>query len=94
MKWYGENGKKVEYPSLYESFELGDRVKRIYKNNYGEKAEYKGIVLAINEKGMEIYWDTIDGKYRCKDTNIDFTHLELEEIYRGNEKYSPLIKDK
>ena len=40
MKKYGE---KERYPCLYDAFELGDRVKRIYRDGNGKK-EYKGII--------------------------------------------------
>jgi len=84
--------EKVEnYPSLYNAFDLGDRVKRIYKGKDGKK-EYKGIILAIDEEGMEIYWDTQDGEYRPKGMNIAFTNCPLEEIFSGNNKYSPIKK--
>ncbi len=81
------------YPPLYDTFELGDRVKRFYINKKGESKEYKGIILAINEKEIEIYWDTKDGRYRPQDMEIAFTNCEINEIYQGNEKYSPIEKD-
>ena len=81
------------YPSLYDAFELGDRVKRIYIDKEGENKEYKGIILAIDEKGIEIYWDTIDGKYRPNDMNIAFTNCPKIEIFQGTEKYTPIEKD-
>jgi hypothetical protein len=84
--------EKKGHPSLYDAFDLGDRVKRLYKDSYGNNKEYKGIVLAIDKKGMEIYWDTEDGKYKPGEMNIDFTHLELEEIFKGSNKYSPIKK--
>ncbi len=91
----GENmsyREKKDYPSLYDAFELGDRVKRTLKNKNGEKTTYKGIVLAIEEKGIEIYWDTQNGKYRPNNMNIAFSHCELEEIFKGSNKYSPIEK--
>ena len=50
------------YPSLYDAFDLGDRVKRIYKDKDGKEREYRGIVLAIDDNSIEVYWDTKDGK--------------------------------
>ena len=82
-----------KYPSLYDAFELGDRVKRIFKDENGNNKEYKGIVLAIDAKGIEIYWDTRDGKYRPNDMEIAFTNCPINEIYKGTEKYSPIKKD-
>ena len=88
-----KNGKKGNYPSLYDDFELGDRVKRVYKDKTGRNKEYRGIVLAIDEKGIEIYWDTRDGKYRPNDMEMAFTNCPVNEIYQGNDKYSPIEKD-
>ena len=80
------------YPSLYDAFELGDRVQRLYRDIYGYSKEYKGIILAIDKKGIEIYWDTEDGKYKPGEMNIDFTHLEVDEVFKGNNEYSPVRK--
>jgi len=82
--------KKEEYPSLFDAFELGDRVIRSYKA--GSK-EYKGVVLAIDEKGIEIYWDTLNGKYRPNSMDIAFTNCSKNEIFNGNEKFTPIKKD-
>jgi len=91
----GRCKKKVNnYPSLYEIFELGDRVKRIYKDKNGKNKEYKGIVLAIDNNSIEIYWDTIDGKYRPEDMDIAFSNCQIKEIFSGTEKYSSIEKDK
>jgi hypothetical protein len=84
--------QRKKFPSLYDAFELGDRVQRLYKDIYGNSKEYKGIILAIDKKGIEIYWDTEDGKYKPGEMNIDFTHLEADEVFKGNNKYSPVRK--
>jgi hypothetical protein len=90
----GSSKKKINhYPSLYNKFELGDRVKRVYKNKNGRNKEYKGIVLAIDKNSLEIYWDTVDGKYRPEDMNIAFSNCQIKEIFRGTEKYSSIKKD-
>ena len=81
-----------DYPNLYDAFELGDRVKRIYKDKY-VKYEYKGIVLAIEDDSIEVYWDTRDGKYRPGDMVVTFTSCPLTEIFRGNNYYTPIKKD-
>jgi len=86
--------KNKNYPSLYDIFELGDRVKRVYKTKNGRNKEYKGIVLAIDKKSIEIYWDTIDGKYRPNGMDIAFSNCQIEEIFSGTEKYSSIEKDK
>ena len=86
--------KNKNYPSLYDAFDLGDRVKRIYTDENGHNNEYKGIVLAIDSDGVEIYWDTKDGKYRPNDMDVAFTNCPLHEIFKGNDHYSPLKKDR
>jgi hypothetical protein len=88
-----EKEKLEEYPPLYEAFNLGDRVKRIYKDKEGKSVEYKGIVLAIDNNGIEIYWDTENGKYRPNNMNIAFTNCSIDEIFRGNTKYSPITRE-
>jgi len=82
------------YPSLYDAFELGDRVRRSYKDKNGIYKEYKGIVLAIEDTSIEIYWDTLDGKYRPEDMNIAFTNCEVVEVFKGNKDFSPIKKDR
>jgi len=87
--------KKIEdYPSLYDAFELGDRVKRIYKDKNGKYLEYKGIVLAIENNSIEVYWDTKDGRYRPTDMDLAFTNCPIDEIFIGTDKYSPISKDR
>jgi hypothetical protein len=86
--------KNKNYPSLYDAFNLGDRVKRFYKDKDGSNKEYKGIILAIDNEGIEIYWDIRDGKYRPNDMDIAFTNCLINEIFRGNEKYTPIEKDR
>lgn len=88
-----EKNKPKEYPSLYDAFQLGDRVKRIYKDKNGNNNIYKGIVLAIDKKGIEIYWDTKNGKYRPLDMHIAFTNCPVREIFKGTDVYSPIKKD-
>jgi len=82
-----------DYPSLYDAFNLGDRVKRVYTDKSGSPQEYRGIVLAIDNNCLEIYWDTKDGKYRPSDMDIAFTTCPLNEIFNGNEYYTPIKKD-
>lgn len=94
MKWVDNMifKKKEKYPSLYDVFELGDRVKRSCKHRRSYK-EYKGTVLAIDKKGIEIYWDTVNGKYRPGNMDVTFTNCSLNEIFNGNEKFTPIKKD-
>ena len=63
------------------------------KDKNGKNNEYKGIILAIDNKGIEIYWDTKDGKYRPKDMDIAFTNCPINEIFKGTEDYTPIKKD-
>ena len=86
--------KNKNYPSLYDAFDLGDRVKRFYLDKNENNKEYKGIILAIDSEGVEIYWDTRDGKYRPNDMDIAFTNCPIYEIFKGSEKYSPIKKDR
>jgi len=88
-----KNGKDKNYPQLYDAFELGDRVKRFYKDKNGRNKEYRGIVLAIDKNCIEIYWDTRDGKYRPNDMDIAFTNCPINEIFDGSKEYTPIEKD-
>jgi hypothetical protein len=81
------------YPSLYDAFNLGDRVKRIRKDKEGKPKEYKGTVLAIDEETIEIYWDTVNGKFRPEDMGIAFTTCPIYEIFNGTENYTPIKKE-
>lgn len=81
------------YPSLYEVFELGDRVKRFYRDGNGER-EIRGVVLKVAEESIEVYWDTVNGKYRPPSMEVAFTTCSVEEIFKGNGKYSPIMKER
>ena len=86
--------KKIdEYPPLIDTFNLGDRVRRQYKDNNGNSKEYKGIILAVGKESIEIYWDTLDGKYRPEDMDCAFTTCPVEEIFYGNQKYTPIERE-
>ena len=87
-----ENENYESYPSLYDAFDLGDRVKRTFKDKNGKRMVYKGIVLAIADDCIEIYWDTRDGKYRPEDMDIAFTNCPKNEIFKGTQDYSPVEK--
>jgi len=91
MRKYSKN---KNYPSLYDAFNLGDRVKRVLYDNKGYTREYRGIVLAIDDNTVEIYWDTVDGRYRPGDMDVGFTSCSAEEVFRGNDRYSPIKKEK
>jgi hypothetical protein len=89
----GKKKKTKEYPSLYDAFELGDRVMRSYKDKNGEKKEYKGIILAIYDNSIEVYWDTLNGKYRPTNMDVAFTNCRINEIFKGNNGYTPIKKE-
>ena len=93
MKEY-RNKNGYQYDSLYDAFQLGDRVMRIFQNKYGKKTEYKGVVLKIEKNSMEVYWDTKDGKYIPCDMDISFTNCKVEEIFRGDGNFTPIKKEK
>lgn len=90
-----KNGKdKDSYPSLFDAFCLGDRVRRTYKDKKGSKSqEYRGTILAIANESIEIYWDTLNGKFRPTGMNVTFTECPVYEIFNGNEHYSPIEKE-
>jgi len=92
MVEYIKNKENNEYPSLYDTFELGDRVKRTYKDENGKSRTYKGIILSINNRGIEVYWDTINDKYRPRGMDLAFSHCKLEEIFKGNSFFTPIEK--
>jgi len=91
MKRYNKN---KGYPSLYDAFDLGDRVRRVLYDEKGNTKEYKGIVLAIDDNAVEIYWDTVNGHYRPESMNVGFTNCSAEEVFKGNDKYSPIKKER
>lgn len=86
--------KSHDLPSLYDAFQLGDRVMRVYLDKFGKKTVYKGIVLKIEKNRMEVYWDNIDGRYQPDEIDISFTDCGIEEIFRGDGDYSPIKKEK
>lgn len=86
--------KLKEYPSLYKEFKPGERVIRRCKKESGEIEEYEGIIMAMDPDYMEIYWDTIDGEYNPNMIDDDFTLCDAEEVYDGNQAYSPIKRKK
>ena len=92
MKKNGDTGVG-RYPSLFDAFNLGDRVKRTWKDSDGRIKEYKGTILAIDEEGIEVYWDTLNGKFRPEYMDVAFTTCPTQEIFNGTEKYTPIKKE-
>jgi hypothetical protein len=94
MIQYAKNSGKIErYSSLYDAFKLGDRVKRIYKDEHGKLKEYMGIILAIDKENIEVYWDTLNGKYRPYNMDVTFTKCSVDDIFKGDKYYSPIKKE-
>lgn len=93
MKKNKEKEITNKYPSLYNAFKLGDRVKRNFKDKKGKNKEYKGIILAIEDNSIEIYWDTLDGKYRPANMGVAFTNCQIDEIFKGSKEYTPIRKE-
>jgi len=81
------------YPSLYDIFKPGDRVTRSRVGKNGNLDVYKGIIMSMNSKHLEIFWDVIDGKYRPKDIEFQFTNCTLDDIFEGSDKYSPIKRE-
>jgi hypothetical protein len=91
---YTKNKEKIKsYPSLYDAFKLGERVKRRYKDGNGKSKEYMGIILAIDDENIEVYWDTLNGEYRPYNMDITFTNCSVNDIFKGNKHYSPIKKE-
>lgn len=84
--------KPKGYPSLYDDFKPGERVVRQYKKESGEVEEYEGIIMAMDAEYMEVYWDSIDGEYSPDQIVDDFTLCDVDEVYNGNQEYSPIKK--
>ena len=84
------DSKDKQYPSLYDNFRPGERVVRRFTNESGEIEEYEGIIMAMDPDYMEVYWDTIDGEYSPDQIMDDFTLCDAEEVYNGNQEYSPI----
>lgn len=90
--WRGKRGLK-NYPSLYDNFEPGDRVTRNRVDKNGKLDVYKRIIMRMNGKHLEIFWDVIDGKYRPTDIEDNFTNCSLNDIFEGSDKYTPIKRE-
>lgn len=86
--------EKNSFPSLYDMFCLGDRVSRIYKDNSGNFAEYEGIILGINEEGIEVCWDKRNSsRKRSSVEDIGFTNCSKYEVFNGNDNFTPIKRE-
>ena len=80
------------YPSLYDLFEPGERVRRKIKGDQGQTIEYEGIIMAMGRDLMEVYWDTLNGEYSPELIEDDFTLCSVDEVINGNHECSPIKK--
>lgn len=78
------------YPSLYDIFKPGERVYRMYRDDQGNTVEYEGIILSITDEIMDVYWDTVNGKYNPQGIQKNFTCCAAGEIFDGNAGYTPI----
>jgi hypothetical protein len=81
-----------KYPSLYDLFQPGERVKRNIKGDEGRIDEYEGIIMAMDHNQMEVYWDTMNGDYSPDLIDEDFTLCSVDEVLNGNQECSPIKK--
>ena len=72
--------------NLYDIFKPGDRVYRKYIDENGSNSKYEGIIVSLTNDSMEIYWDTVNGKYKP----IGFTKCSIEEVFDGTSGYTPI----
>jgi hypothetical protein len=84
------NRLEKNYPSLYNHFRPGERVTRIRRKDNGKIETYEGIIIALDEERMQIYWDTLDGEYNPEIIKDDFTLCHVDEIFNGTDKYSAI----
>ena len=83
-----------KYPSLFDVFKLGDRVKITYSKNNGNLDDYSGLIMGIYNDNIDIFWDTLNGKYQPQKIKNMFTNCKLNDIFEGNKNYSPIKKEK
>ena len=89
-----DKAKNDMYPSLFTQFKPGERVSRTVRNNDGKIKEYEGIIMALSDEKMEVYWDTLDGEYSPFRIKDDFTMCPVDEVLNGRGKCSPIKRKK
>ena len=98
MIWIIKNNKKKvqkkEYPSLFEVFHLGDRVKRTIVDKDGNTDEFSGIIMAIYNDSIDIFWDTVNNKYSPQEIDNLFNNITINDIFNGSDRFSPVKKDR
>ena len=98
MTWIKKiNIKKIqnkEGHSLFEIFQLGDRVKRTYVDKDGNIEYYSGIIMTIYNDSIDIFWDTINGKYQPQKIENIFNNCTMNDILNGNENFSSIQKER
>ena len=85
-----EKGQMRKYPSLFDHFKPGERVVRSIRRDNGTIEVYEGIIMALDNDKMEIYWDTLDGQYSPDAIQNDFTLCCVDEVLDGSNEYSPI----
>jgi len=50
--------------------------------------------MAIYKDGIEIFWDTLNGRYQPQEIEDVFNNYTMKDIFNGNENYSPIKKDR
>ena len=88
------NDEKNNNLTLFDLFNLGDRVNVKFINNIGEKEKYSGIVMSINKESIEVFWDKINGRYKPEKNNFTFNTFDIDDILNGNKNFSPIKKNK
>ncbi len=85
--------KKKELPSLFEIFQLGDRVKRSYTDKDGNIQVYSGIIMDIYPDSINVFWDKVDDRYILNYFENVFKKLTINDIFNGSNNYSPIKKE-
>ena len=50
--------------------------------------------MAIYTDSIDIYWDSLDGRYQPQKIENIFNNYKLKDIFNGNKNYSPIKKNK
>ena len=86
--------KDLVNPSLYTCLKKGERVKRKHIDKSGNIIKYEGIILAIDSDSIHIFWDTCNGKYSPYNLEGNYSKCTIDEIFRGYDEYSPILKNR
>jgi hypothetical protein len=50
--------------------------------------------MKIYNESINVYWDTINGRYNPQEFGDVFKNLTLKDIFNGNKKYSSIKKER